>query len=108
KGKFTFASAYALSSALDLFERDILSVNTPCKAKTIEEISLKIAAVHAEFLLLHPYREGNGRTARLIATLMAYQAGMPGIDFSFIGSRGREFEKYIEAVHAAVKRNYEP
>ena len=108
KGDFTFASAYALSATLDSFEREILTVNTPCEAKTIEEISLKIATVHPEFLLLHPYREGNGRTGRLLATLTAYQAGLPGIDFSFIGNRGREFEKYIGAVHEAVGKNYSP
>ena len=33
-----------------------------------------------------------GLRGRLLATLMAHQAGSPGIDFSFIGSRGREFE----------------
>lgn len=108
KGEFTFASAYALPSALALFEREILAVNTSCTATTIEEAALKIAAVHAEFLLLHPYREGNGRTGRLIATLMAYQAGLPGIDFSFIGSKGKELEMYIGAVQAALTQNYEP
>ncbi len=64
--------------------------------------------VHAEVLVLHPYREGNGRTARLLATLMAYQAGLPGIDFGFIGSRGLEFAKYASAVQSALTRRVKP
>ncbi|MEW5797579.1 MAG: Fic family protein [Bacteroidota bacterium] len=64
--------------------------------------------MHTEFLLLHPFREGNGRTARLLATLMAYQADLKGIDFGFIGNRGKNFNRYINAIHTGVKRNYQP
>ena len=39
------------------------------------------AAVHAEPILIHPFREGNGRCARLLATLMGLQAGLPALDF---------------------------
>ena len=61
--------------------------------------------VPMEFLLLHPYREGNGPTARLLATVMAYQAGLPGIDMAFIKRRGREFEAYIAAVQEGSSGN---
>lgn len=64
--------------------------------------------MHAEFLLLHPYREGNGRTARHLATLMAYQAGLPGIDFGFVGSKGREFARYASAVQSALTGKIKP
>lgn len=50
----------------------------------------------------------NSRPARLVATLMAYQAGLPGIDFSFIGGRGKEFQKYIRAIQEDVRKNYDP
>lgn len=108
KGNFTFATAFALPQALRVFEDQILSKHTPCHGDTLEEIAEHIAVVHSELLLLHPYREGNGRTARLVATLMAYQAGLPGIDFGFIGGRGKEFEKYVGAIQEGVKGNYDP
>jgi cell filamentation protein len=107
KGGFTFATAYALPQALKDFEVQTLKPNTPCTGGALEEIAKKIAAVHAEFLLLHPYREGNGRTGRLLATLMAYQAGLPGIDFGFVGSRGREFSRYTSAVQSALSGKFE-
>jgi cell filamentation protein len=108
KGGFPFASAHALPTAMREFEKKILKPNTPCSGATREKVASKIAIIHAEFLLLHPYREGNGRTARLLATLMAYQADLKGIDFGFIGSRGKAFNAYIGAIHSAVKRNYAP
>jgi cell filamentation protein len=106
KAGFTFATAFAVPSAMREFERDVLAKNTPCRGSNLLEIAEKIAVVHCELLLIHPYREGNGRTARLLATLMAYQAGEPGIDFGFIGSRGKEFDRYVKAIQAGVGRDY--
>jgi cell filamentation protein len=108
KGGFVFASAMAIPQMMKEFERRVLRKHTPCREGAVDEIAERLAIVHVEFLLIHPYREGNGRTARLLATLMAYQAGMPGLDFGFIGSRGREFDRYVSAIHAGVKENYRP
>jgi len=108
KGGFPFASALALPQAMKEFEKKVLKQNTPCHGTALEELALKIAIVHVEFLLLHPYREGNGRTARLLATLMAYQANLKGIDFGFIGSKGKNFNAYIRAIQSGVERNYAP
>jgi cell filamentation protein len=106
KGGFMFAAAMAIPTMMEEFEKKVLKRNTPCKGKTLDEIVYKIAIVHVEFLLIHPYREGNGRTARLLAALMAYQAGLPGIDFGFIGSRGKEFNRYIAAIQHGLERDY--
>jgi len=108
KGNFIFATTFALIKLLPDFEKNILAENTPCSGKDLNEIAFKIAKVHDEFLLLHPYREGNGRTARLFATIMAYQAGLSGLDFSFIKNRGKQFESYISAIHEGMKQNYIP
>lgn len=108
KDGFTFATAYALPTVLDNFEAEVLSVHTPCHEGPLEIVARHIAVVQCELLLMHPYREGNGRTARLLASLMAYQAGLPGIDFSFIKSRGKELEGYVSAIQRGVKKDYAP
>jgi Fic family protein len=56
--------------------------------------------------LIHPFREGNGRLARLLNTVMAFQAGFPALDYGAI--RGRKKREYIAAIHAAMDRNYAP
>jgi hypothetical protein len=42
----------------------------------------------------------------LLATLGAYQAGMPGIDFGFIRSRGKEFDNYVAAIQDGINEDY--
>jgi cell filamentation protein len=60
----------------------------------------------AEFILIHPFREGNERCGRLLAMLMGLQAGLPALDFG--GIRGAKRRSYIAAVHSAMDRNYAP
>lgn len=62
--------------------------------------------MHCELVLIYPYREGNGRTSRLLATLMALQAGLPLLDFS--GIAGKEKQAYFQALQAGLGRDYEP
>lgn len=58
--------------------------------------------VEAQF---HPFREGNGRIARVVSALMALQAGLPLLDFSLIAGRRRK--EYFVAIQAGLDRNYE-
>ena len=57
-------------------------------------------------MLIHPFREGNGRVSRLLSTLMALQAGLPLLDFS--GIKGKQRKAYFAAVQAGMSRNYAP
>ena len=59
-----------------------------------------------ELLLIHPFREGNGRLARLLATLMALQAGLPPLDFRSI--KGKKKQEYFAAVRAGMVPDYKP
>lgn len=65
-----------------------------------------MAIVHTELILIHPFREGNGRLARLLATLMALQAGLPPLDFSDFEQERQE--EYFIAVRYGLDRNYKP
>lgn len=106
KGGFMFAAADRLSRLMQAFERGPLREFTPCRFATAGEQAHALAVVHAELILIHPFRDGNGRCARLLATLMGLQAGLPALDFG--GIRGVEKRRYIAAIHAALDRNYEP
>lgn len=106
KGGFPFASAMAIPSATKEFDKSILSVFTPCRGDSQIEIAHKIAVVHVEFLLIHPFREGNGRTARLLALVMAYQAGLPSLRFDFIDDSGAAFKGYVAAIQQGINRDY--
>ena len=59
-----------------------------------------------ELVLIHPFREGNGRVARILTVLMALQAGLPALYFEKLS--GRKRENYFAAVRAGLDRDYEP
>lgn len=62
------------------FEYEVLS-KLPNTYKSREQLINDIAIVHGELLFIHPFREGNGRTARLLANLMCRKAGYDGLMF---------------------------
>ena len=106
KGNFNFAQARHIPTLLAEFERKQLNIYTPCNFKSREEIINALAEVHVELMLIHPFREGNGRLGRMLATLMALQAGLPILDFS--NWYGEKRESYFAAVRAGLDRDYRP
>lgn len=102
-----FAHAKYIPSLMEDFEKRYLSEHTPCIFDSRSRIIQALAEVHAELVLIHPFREGNGRLARTLSTLMALQAGLPQLDFSPI-EKGRGRQKYFDAVKAALMKDYEP
>lgn len=106
KGNFAFAMAQVIPTLLAEFETKQLLKYTPCRFASREDVSHALAEVHVELMLIHPFREGNGRLGRLLAILMALQAGLPILEFSeMIGSRR---EEYFAAVRAGLGMNYKP
>ena len=106
KGGFQFAHARLIQGLMGELERGALNRHTPCRPTDDATVALALAEVHAELILVHPFREGNGRLARLLALLMGLQAGLPPLDFSPMLGRGRRI--YIGSIHAAMGRDYRP
>lgn len=106
KGGFGFAPSGMIPRLLHEFNRGQLKKFTPCCFDSLEEIISAIAITHTEFILIHPFREGNGRLGRVLAWLMGFQAGLPLLDFSSI--KGRKKMEYFSAVRAGIDKNYEP
>jgi cell filamentation protein len=86
KGGFLFPAAQFIAANMEVFDKEILS-NLPNKYDDTESIIKDIATVHAELLFIHPFREGNGRTARVLANLMARKQGYEGLNFDRINKR---------------------
>jgi cell filamentation protein len=106
KGDFTFAVAEHIPRLMDEFERNILGRYTPCRSKDSADIVQSLAVVHTELILIHPFREGNGKTARMLATLMGLQSGLPPLDFGTMGGKSRK--GYFAAVQAGMGGDYAP
>lgn len=98
KAGFSFCHALYIPDQMARFEVDHLARCTPCSG-TFPEVTEKIASIHAELLMIHPFRDGNGRLARWIADLMALQAGLPPPKYDLGGSKNQPY-------FSALRRGY--
>lgn len=102
KGDFVFAASRLITKLMANFEAEYLSRFTPCESFTDEKLIDALAVCHVEFIIIHPFREGNGRLGRLLATIMALQANKPPLNFEYLVENKND---YIAAIHAG---DYEP
>jgi cell filamentation protein len=106
KGGFLFAPARQIGRLMTEYETNILAPSTPCAGMDEERLITSLARAHGELVIIHPFREGNGRCARLLSWLMALQAGLPALDFAPMAGRGKC--AYIAAIQQAVAENHGP
>ncbi len=103
KGGFLFPPAKFLNETMNEFEKNILlPLNSEYNSE--EQLITAIARVHAELLFIHPFREGNGRTVRLLANLMAAKAGHKLLALE--NFRKEKFDDYVNAIQQAAKADY--
>ena len=100
KGGFVFPAGRFIPNNMRIFEKEILA-HLPDHYANQEELIKDIAKVHGELLFIHPFREGNGRTARILANLMARKQGYTGLNFSRVN-----FDEYIIAVQQVARKDY--
>lgn len=106
KGGFMFAAAAQVPRLMEAFERNELAKYTPCEGMEIPRLIEALAHTHGELILIHPFREGNGRCARVLAYLMAIQAGLPSLDFTPLAGRGKR--AYVAAIQAVMDSDFGP
>ena len=83
-----------LDRAMEEFDRNMLR-NYPAPALTDDEAFCRAAGeIQGEFLAVHPFREGNARTIKLMTDLLATQTGRPLLVYD-ASDEGRRH--YIEA-----------
>jgi cell filamentation protein len=106
KDDFPFAAAREIPKLMAELERGPLRQHTPCRFATDDDVIKALAIVHTELMLIHPFRDGNGRAGRLLAILMGLQARLPPLDFT--GLVGKKRQEYFKAVRAGLSRDYGP
>jgi cell filamentation protein len=103
KGSVQFAAAARIPKLLDEFQTQCLDQYTPCRASNAEALVQALAMTHIELILIHPFREGNGRLARLFADVMAVQGGFGLLDYSYWDSNK---QKYFAAIQKGWGQDY--
>lgn len=95
---------YGMEPILEQFASDVLC-QTPFICDDDDAVINFLARFLGEYLALHPFREGNGRSAFIIGDLILLQNGLATLD---IYNRRRDEARYFEACDAARLCNYAP
>lgn len=105
KDDFHFAAAAQIPRLLDEFQNACLDRFTPAHGLEDTALADALAVTHVELILIHPFRDGNGRLARVLADVMSVQAGRGLLDYS---SWDRKKESYFAAIQQGMAGGYEP
>ncbi len=105
KGNFMFAPAHVLPQTMLTFEKELLEKINAYENENESDLLDAIAAMHAELLYIHPFREGNGRIVRLFTKLLFLAKRGEELDFGLL-TEGDNKERYISAVQQASTQVY--
>lgn len=103
KSDFHFAAAAQIPRLLEKFQEACLNRFTPTYELDDTALAEALAVTHVELILIHPFREGNGRLARLLTDVMAVQAERGLLDYS---AWDKHKDRYIAAIQQGLAREY--
>jgi len=104
KPNMVFASPLQIPRLAQQFETCYLARYAELPDMGDETLITFLAESHVEFILIHPFREGNGRISRLLLDVMAVKAGAQPLDYS-LWDQHKEF--YFKSVQAGRDGDYQ-
>jgi cell filamentation protein len=105
-GEISFASPSQIPRLMEALEKGPLHRNTPCNFMSVDRVIRAVAEVYVELVLIHPFRGGNRRTARVLVSLIASQAGLPVLDFTDM--EGKRRDDYTSAINRGLYGDFKP
>ncbi|MEB6380861.1 Fic family protein [Leclercia adecarboxylata] len=105
KDGFQFASAERITTLITEFEKQFLSRYPLLPSISRPELVCYLAESHVEFILIHPFREGNGRLSRLLFDVLSMRAGKGLLDYS-LWDKHKGY--YFKAIQAGISGNFNP
>lgn len=94
-----------IEPVMDVYQRDVLN-NTPFVSADNDAICHFCSEAMNEFLAIHPFREGNGRTAFILGNLILMQNNLLPLD---LYDQRRHQDAYYAACEAGrLQKNYVP
>lgn len=103
KPGMTWPAPDFLDENMQAFERDVLARYPAAALRDDEAFCAAVGEMQGEFLVIHPFREGNARTIKLMTDILAEQTDRPVLVYDQT-EQGQE--AYIVAAMAAFKKDY--
>ena len=105
KGGMIWPNPALLNELMQTFEAEILQCHPPQKRFSDDEFCSIVALIQGEFLTIHPFREGNARTIKVLTDIFATQTDRPLLKYDETEA-GQQ--AYIQAAIAAFGCDYQP
>ncbi len=94
-----------IAPLMELLERDVFS-SSPLVSDDDDEVFDFVSEVMGEILAIHPFREGNGRTAFIVGNLLLMQNNLLPLD---VYDRRADQDRYYAACEdVRIHKNYAP
>lgn len=94
-----------IAALMSVLDRDVLS-RSPVVSADDSQVFAYVSEVMGEFLAIHPFREGNGRTAFILGNLLLMQNDLLPLDV--YDRRTDEALYYAACEEVRVHKNYRP
>lgn len=98
-----FCPSMHIAASMDDYEREHLRALTPLSADSPDTFPDALAKLHAELVIIHPFRDGNGRTARNLVDFLLEQAGLMPARWQVLKDRQSD---YHESIRLSVLKDY--
>ncbi len=105
KPGITWPAPDFLEQHMTAWEQNVLCKYPASALRGDETFCEAVAQIQGEFLVVHPFREGNARTIKLLTDLLAIQTNRPFLEYDQ-SKAGQEL--YVRAACAAFKKDYAP
>jgi len=94
-----------LEDAMQEFEKDVLKCYPANNLVDDDKFCKAVGHIQGEFLAIHPFREGNARTIKLVTDLLAAQTERLPLKYNMTNDGCKA---YIEAAKAAMLKDFGP
>ena len=103
-----FTRVQHVEQAMKLYSKSIITLLEQSEGMSEEEYIKEVTKLHFRFVQIHPFPEGNGRTARAISNMLLLEKGMSAVfkkegKSEYLGDmkvfRGIVDTEYIEALY---------
>ncbi|MCD6282539.1 Fic family protein [bacterium] len=99
-----FCRSKHIAASMANYEREYLSKFTPLPKNKLDFCAEALAKLHAEFIIIHPFRDGNGRTGRYMIDSLLVQVGLDSIDWNTVFHKA--IADYHKGIQQSVSRDY--
>ncbi len=103
KPGITWPAPDFIDQSMRTWEREVLHKYPAGSLGKDDAFRAAVAEIQGEFLVVHPFREGNARAIKLLTDLLAVQTGRPPLAYDQ-SEEGKG--QYIEAATAAFRKDY--